>query len=90
MPDANEINRRYAEARRRTQKRNGCVLACAGVVGTLVTGALFVIFLLNGVFSLGLLSFAIVCLFTFVAGLIGWSRGGITMDAISDTIEGPF
>ena len=90
MPDASEIDRRYQEAKRRAQKRTGCLLAVAGLVGTLVTTALFVVFFLNGVFSLGLLSFVFVCLITFVTGLIGWRRGGITVDAVADNIDGPF
>jgi hypothetical protein len=90
MSDAGEINRRYAEAKRRSQKRTGCILALAGLIGMLVTGAVFVVFLVNGVVSLGLLLFVVVCLVTFVTGLIGWRRGGITVDTIADNIEGPF
>jgi hypothetical protein len=90
MPDASEIDRRYKEAKRRYQKRTGCILAVAGLVGTLVTTGLFVVFFVNGVFSLGLLSFVVVCLFTFVGGVIGWKRGGITVDAVADNIDGPF
>ncbi len=90
MPDASEINKRYAEAKRRSQRRTGCVLTFAGLIGTLVTGAFFVVVLVNGVFSFGLLSFVAVCLFTFVAGLIGWTRGGNALDAIDNNIGGPF
>jgi len=90
MPSANEVNERYAQAKRHRQKRTGFVLMLAGLVGTLAMGAFFVIFLLNGVFSLELLSIVFVCLFTYVAGVKGWRSGENALKAIDDSIGGPF
>ena len=90
MPSANEVNERYAEARFRRNKRTGLVLMLAGLVGTLVMGAFLVIVLVNGVFSLTLLSLSFVCLFTFLAGLNGWRSGGNAIKAIDENIGGPF
>jgi hypothetical protein len=62
----------------------------AGLVGSVVVGTLFVVVLLNGVFSLALLTFLFVCLFTFVTGLTGWRRGENALRVIEENVGGPF
>ena len=90
MPNADEVNARYVRARAHRHKRTGCVFMLAGLIGSLVMGTLFVIFVMEGVISLTLLSFVSVCLVAFIAGLNGWRRGENAMKAIDENIGGLF
>lgn len=90
MPSVEEIQERYAQAKLRSEKRVGLVLALVGLVGTLLTGTVFVFFLFNGAFSITFLSFVLVCLFTLAAGLSSWRKGGDAFKIVDESVRGPF
>jgi hypothetical protein len=93
VPDLDELKERYERAKRRREKRTNLVLMLAGFAGALVSGVFFVILVADRVFSLTLLSFVLVCLMTFVSGLVGWITGKRQIDSINAIIDesnGPF